>query len=363
MGKTTQENAGKENRESKDKGGKNKCLEGIITAIVVMVVLAIAVVGLWKLSGEGDKPSNVLVFTVGTEEVYLDEVNFCIVQNVLSLGITAENMQNTTAEDGTGAADHYKQQILELIMDYKVEYMIAVKQGLTLTEEEEKKIQNDVVAYLGEVDARILNQWGITQEVIEKVFRQRYLVSKLEDSVTENMEIEEQKYCTVYLLLFPKIEMAEDGNYVTEEDGSTPIMLSETEIEKRKSDAESALSELREGADIEEIAEEYGVAIYSGEQSNTPESFGEPFGQYAESLKDGEYSPVLETESCYAIVKMVNENNEEIASQLTEFYKSDVRKEFLQKQKENWYEELKVDSEPEYQGKVWEKISLYDYVQ
>ncbi len=341
---------------------KKQRLEKIITVVVVFVAVVLAGFGLWKLSGEDEKPSNQLVFTVGTEEVYLDEVNFCIIQNLAALGITAEELQTSTAQDGTGAAEHYKQEILDLIMDYKVTYMMAKKQGLSLTTEEVQTVQKDVSKYLGQVDARVLNQWGVSQDLLVEVFSQRYLANKLEENVKEEVEIEEQKYCTIYMLLFPKIEMAEDGNYVTEADGETPIMLSDEEIARRKEDAESALQELKEGADIENVAQTYHVADYSAQESNTVESFGEPFSQYAESLQKGECSPVLETESCYAIVQMVEENNEELAEQIMTYYRADVEKEVLEEKRVSWYEEMGVGDTPKFHGKTWERISLYDYV-
>ena len=189
---------------------KNKRVENIITVFGVIIVLIVAAFGLWKLSGEDNKPSKQLVFTVGDQEVYQDEVNLCIIQNTIDLGVSGEHLDTATAEDGTLAADYYKQQILDVIMDYKVEYVIAKKQGLTLTEQEEKEVLLDVVEYMGKVDARVLNQWGVTQELIEEVYKQRYLARKLETEVLADVDVDEVTYCTVYLMLFPKLEMNED---------------------------------------------------------------------------------------------------------------------------------------------------------
>ena len=341
----------------------DKAFEHVTTVILCVVLLVIAAFGLWKLSGEDDKPEKKLVFTVGTEEVYLDEVHFCILQNVLNLGLSEAAMQETTAEDGSNAADYYKQEILELIMDYKVEYMIAKEQGLTLTEEEQKDVRNDVMTYLGKVDGRLLTQWGIKEEMIEEVYTQRYLAHKLEESVTEDVTVEDQKYCTIYLMLFPKIEMSEDGDFATEEDGETPVVLSEKEILQRKEDAEHALEDLKAGEDAAEVAKKYEVELYSGEESNLAESFEEPFSEYVQSLKENECSPVIETESYYGIVQMLKENNEEVAGQILEYYKADLKEEAIEEQKTEWYEQLGIGEEPVFEGNIWENISLYDYVQ
>lgn len=336
--------------------------EIVSTVIVVVIMLALAAAGLWMLSGEGNKPSDKLVFTVGEEEVYLDEVNLCILQNVVNLGFTTDVLNNTTAEDGTSSAEYYKKEILELITDYKVEYIIAKKQGLAITEEEEQSIRSDAVQFMGSISGSVLSRLGITQDRVIEVYTQRYLAKKLEDTVTEDIETEQQKYCTMYLLLFPKVEMDENGDYKRQEDGETPIILSEEDLEKCKQDADAAYQELIDGAEIETVAEKYGVTAYSGEESNLSGSFGEPFSQYAESLKEGEYSPVLETESCYAILKMVTENNGDLAEQILGYYNADVAKEKIAEEKKRWYKEAEVE-EPKFSGSIWEKVSLYDFTQ
>lgn len=346
-----------------DAAGKQNTVKKVVMIIAILAVIAVAIRGLWVLFGKEDKPSDTLVFIIGTEEVYLDEVNFCLLQNVLDYGLTAENIQNTTAEDGTDSASYYKQATLQWMMDYKVEYLTAMEQGITLTKEEEEEIQKNIVESLNRIDGRLLNRYGIDRDVIEEVYTQCYLAQKLEETVETDVELEEQKYCTMYIMLFPIIEMQEDGSYATAEDGVTPVLLSDAEIQQRKEDAESALLELNDGAEPEEVAEKYGVAAYSTEKSNLTGSFEEPFIQYAESLKAGECSPVIEIESCYGVVKMIEDNNEELAEQIMGYYKADLEKEALQEQRTKWYEQMGIGQTPEFKGRIWEQISLYDFVQ
>lgn len=340
---------------------KSKRRNTVVTVLVLGLLVVFAAAGLWKLSGENDKPQNKLVFTVGEEEVYLDEVNLCILQNVVNLGITDSMLDDTTAQDGTQAAEYYKQRILELIMDYKVEYLTAQNRGMKLTEEEEKDIKSDVVLYMGSINGSILQEFGITQECVTEVYRQRYLARKLEQKEVESVVVDDQHYCTMYIMLFPKVKMLQNGDYERQEDGKTPIMLSEEEIAAQKAEADAAYQELLDGEDIQKIADKYGVAEYSGEESNLADSFGEPFSKYANSLKEGEYSPVLDIESAYAIVKMITVNNEELADQILQYYKSDLESEKIAEEKVKWYEELNVGEQPKFNGSVWKNISLYDY--
>lgn len=354
-----QEKTGKEKCIALEKRNKRKAI--LLSVLFALAGVVIAAAVLWKLSGVGDTPAEKPVFRVGGEEVYLDEVNLCILQNVMNLGITGE-MLNSTAEDGSSADDFYKSEILQVIMDYKVEAKIAEKQGITLSEEEKESIRSDVVEYMGAVDGRILRQLGITQDRITEIYTQRYLAHVLEESVIKDLEIEDQKYCTMYMLLFPKVEIDANGNYVREEDGETPVLLSEEDIKRQKEECENAYEELKEGADIEKIADKYGVANVSGEESNLVEGFGEPFSEYAEKLREGEYSPVLETASCYAILKMITENNEEIAEQIMGYYKSDLEQETIDENKTKWYEDAGSSAEADFIGSTWKNISLYDFV-
>lgn len=349
----------KKERMALEKRGKRKKL--LISVVFAVAGITIAAAVLWKISGAGTVPSQKSVFRIGGEEVFLDEVNLCILQNVMNIGIT-DNMLNTTSQDGSSMDDFYKDKILQVITDYKVEAKIAEQQGITLSEKDRDAIRVDAVEYMGTVDGRILKQLGITQERVIEIYTQRYLAHALEESVIKDLKVEEQKYCTMYMLLFPKVETDANGDYVREDDGETPVMLSEEDIKKKKEDCEKAYEELKDGADIEEIAVKYGVSNVSGEESNLAESFEKPFSEYAVKLKEGEYSPILETASCYGILKMITENNEEIAEQIMGYYKSDLEQETIDENKTKWYEEAGAGSGADFVGSTWENISLYDFV-
>ena len=353
------EPSAKEERIALEKRGKRKKI--LISVVLVVTGIMIAAAVLWKISGAGTAPSQKTVFKIGGEEVFLDEVNLCLLQNVMNIGIT-DSMLNTTAQDGSSMDDFYKDKILQVITDYKVEAKVAEQQGITLSEKDRDAIRVDAVEYMGTVDGRILKQLGITQERVIEIYTQRYLAHALEESVIKDLKVEDQKYCTMYMLLFPKVATDANGDYVREDDGETPVMLSEEDIKKKKEDCEKAYEELKDGADIEELADKYGVSNVSGEESNLAESFEKPFSEYAVKLKEGEFSPVLETASCYGILKMITENNEEIAEQIMEYYKADIEQETIDENKTKWYEEAGAGSGADFVGSTWKNISLYDFI-
>lgn len=330
-----------------------------VTIFMVMAVILAAVI--WQLAKTGKEPAGREVLRVGEEIVYLDEVNLYLYENMTGLGITAAALEQKAEDGGSGDA-YYKGEILQTIMDYKVGAQVAGKRGMTLSEEEEKQVLQNVVDFLDKTDGSVLRELGIGQECITESYRQRYLANKLANATAETVSVEEQSYCTLYIMQFPKVEMDENGDYVRAGDSDMPILLSEEDMQERKQDAEAALAMLKEGEDADTVARKYGVELYSGEESNLADSFSEPFLQYAKSLKKDACSPLLETESCYAIVKMINENDAEIANQILSYYKEELIAETIAAERENWYQETGVLKEPDLTGSVWEKLTLYDFV-
>lgn len=326
--------------------------------LLVLAVISVLVVGgiLWHYAWKESDPAHTAVLQVGEDVVYLDEMNFNILQNIDSMDLAMEAGTSDVEEQ-------YKEDLLHMVMDYKVEAMVARQQGITLTEEEQATIRQDSVAFLGTVDGSVLRKLGITQECIMRIYTDRYLAHALEEDATSDLEVEQQNFCTLYVMFFPKIEMDEEGDYIRQEDGETPIMLSEELIAKCKQDAEDARAALLDGKDAEEVAKQYGVEIYSGEQSNLTGSFEEPIDEYAVSLHEGECSPVLELSSCFLIVDMLEENDAEKAEEILSYYEADQKKERIEEKRKTWYQETGISEEPDLIGNTWKKVSLYDFAQ
>lgn len=350
----------KEERKKQEHAKRRKDI--INTSVVAVLGLLVVTAALVFIIKRERSAYDTVVFKVGDEAVRKDEINLCMFQNVTDLGIN-ESMLSEKASDGTEAADYYKKEILDVIMDYKVESMIAKKQGISLSENEKQTVRTDAIDYTGKINARILNELGITRDRIIEIYEQRYLAHKLEDTVQYEGTVEDQKFVTIYLMLFPKVVTDDNGDFETEEDGVTPVMLSDEDISRQKDNADAAYKELaEEDADPDAVAEKYGVTMFSGQKSNLADSFDEPFSKYANELSEGEISPVIDIESCYAIVKMIKSNNEEMAAQIMVVYQNDMKSEALEEQKKEWYKEAGISGEPQYVGDAWNKMSLYDFV-
>ncbi len=357
----------KNNRKNTSKSNMNKKANRLHsrrllygTLIVLLAVIVAVIVRTVSKSNRGS--DQIPVFRVGEETVFLDEVNLYLLQNVVNAGVTKDTLDQAM-QTGEKTEEEYINDVFRAIMDLKVENIVAAEKGISLTEDEKENIEKKAFDYIGSVDGHILYKFGITQELVAKTYTEQYLAKKLEDSVTEDIDVEEQRYCTIYKLYFPKVEMDENGDYVRAEDGKTPVMLSDDTIAEVKKNAEDAYEKILAGEDIAEIAKEYQVDMYSGEESNLTNSFEETFIPYVQTLKEGECSPIIELSSCYLIVKMMEWNNEEIANQILGYYRDDLEKEAAGEKKTEWYDEMGISQNPDFVGNAWKEISLYDYVQ
>ncbi|MBR1598752.1 MAG: hypothetical protein IJ661_07580 [Lachnospiraceae bacterium] len=360
-----------ENRASERELEKKDIKKEMVITVVVLVCAFIAIaIGLVALFHMEHTAYDTVVFKVGDEKVRKDEINFLMLQNAVDLGISEDKLNITLGQyislDADSADEYYKNEIAKMIMDYKVECLIAKKQGISLSKDEEDAARKDATRYLSIINARVLNEIGVTRDRVIDIYEQRSLANKLLEETKKEIHVEDEdidkRFASVYIMLFPKVETTDDGDYVREEDGETPIMLSDEEINKQKENAYSAYKELtEEGADIEELARKYNIEAFSGMEYNLVDSFADPFLDYIKKLKEGEYSEVIEESSFYGIVKMVSENNEEISNQIMKQYNEDMVKEELEKRLDGWYEELGISKDPVFVGSAWDKITFYDF--
>ena len=351
-----------------EKSGKKELL---ITVIIIVCALVLITAGLIILFHKEHSEYDTVVLKVGDEKVRKDEINFLMLQNAVDLKISADTLEvseDTLKSLGVDSADeYYKNEIVKMVMDYKVEYMTAKKQGIIMSDDDKSKVRKDATEYLSGVNARILSELGITKDRIIEIYEQRFLATKLVDETKSGIEVDEpdidKRFATVYIMLFPKVVTTDDGNYEREADGETPVMLSDDEIKEQKEKADAAYKELTEdNADVEEVAKKYGVEAFSGMQYNLVESFEEPFSDCIKKLKEGEYSNVIDESSFYGIVKMVSENNEQLSEQIMKQYNEDMIDESFNKKLDEWYTELGISKDPVFVGDTWDKITFYDFV-
>lgn len=215
----------------------------------------------------------------------------------------------------------------------------AEELGVSLTDAELKKAKKSAKAFVKEDEGKaIMEETGANQELIQKLYEQNALASKVRQKMIEdtNTEVsdEEARQTTIYKLVFPKTK-------TDEETGETSDM-NKNELAQQKKKADEAYKKLQSGASIEDLAKEYDVESTTDETFSKGESLeGEKFETAIYKLKDGETTGVMDTDAGYVIAKLAALTDKDA----TEEKKSEIIQERQQEEYEREYTEWTKDLE------------------
>lgn len=304
----------------------------------------------------GKSPSEVLVMTVGEDEVYLNEVNYYALSLLKGMNVPAgTDMSQYYSATYPTMDSAFKAQLLAQIRQSKILYLQAVEQGITLTPEEEEEMNGLIDEFVASSDQDQLEKFGLDREVLTHVYTQIGLIRKMEQQLAEQIEIEGESYGTLESLVFLKIEIDENGNAVLDADGNYSY-LSDREQKQQKELAEEALERIQNGEEIEDLIKEYGLEATSGTIHATSDSIKDTYG-----LNDGEISDVIENSFAYTIVKIIELEDEEY-TELSNSYSSGAAVQAAIEEQENiWFDFFPISDE-DLVNDVWEAFTFQDFL-
>lgn len=267
-----------------------------------MLLLAglLCIQGLCGCSEEGRSK---VIFTTGTgkNEVFRIEDQVCTKEELMVYLTNIQNQYETVYGEEIWKAEHegitleenIKETVLAKIAQVKTMVLMAKERELVLTEEEENRVVQAALQYFSSLNAKETEILGVTQEIIEELYREYALANKL--------------YQTIIREINPEISDDEARILTVQQ-----IYLnagSETEAANREELYRKAL-EIRVLAtdgnhDFEDLAAQYSdatavtVSFGKGETDKAVE-------EAAFMLETGQISEVVESEGGYYIMKCIS---------------------------------------------------------
>lgn len=306
-----------------------------------------------------EEASTTKVMVIGDYDIYMDEL--------LVYAIQAMVTNNGTLASVKANPDTYKEQTLSLIRTTKILYDVTQHNDVTLDDSDMETTNNTINNFLKSMPDGLLEKYGISEDVVRKVFTEQTYVSKFENDIKNDMgktiqddveeKVKDYNFMVFDYILFPTVETTEDDTPATNTDGSYKY-VDDAAKQKAKENAEALLKELEAGGDAASLAQKYGVSNYYFERTGYVGSFTDSVNKAVENLKAGECSGVLEEELGYAVIHMKSDHDEELLKNYAYAVASDTVDDQFDKLEEQWLSTIEVDTEKDMEGTVWADYDL-----
>lgn len=306
-----------------------------------------------------EEASTTKVMVIGDYDIYMDEL--------LVYAIQAMVTNNGTLASVKANPDTYKEQTLSLIRTTKILYDVTQHNDVTLDDSDMETTNNTINNFLKSMPDVLLEKYGISEDVVRKVFTEQTYVSKFENDIKNDMgktiqddveeKVKDYNFMVFDYILFPTVETTEDDTPATNTDGSYKY-VDDAAKQKAKENAEALLKELEAGGDAETLATKYGVSNYYFERTGYVGSFTDSINKAVENMKAGDCSGVLEEKLGYAVIHMKSDHDEELLKNYAYAVASDTVDDQFDKLEEQWLSTIEVDTEKDMEGTVWADYDL-----
>lgn len=306
-----------------------------------------------------EEASTTKVMVIGDYDIYMDEL--------LVYAIQAMVTNNGTLASVKANPDTYKEQTLSLIRTTKILYDVTQHNDVTLDDSDMETTNNTINNFLKSMPDGLLEKYGISEDVVRKVFTEQTYVSKFENDIKNDMgktiqddveeKVKDYNFMVFDYILFPTVETTEDDTPATNTDGSYKY-VDDAAKQKAKENAEALLKELEAGGDAETLATKYGVSNYYFERTGYVGSFTDSINKAVENMKAGDCSGVLEEKLGYAVIHMKSDHDEELLKNYAYAVASDTVDDQFNKLEEQWLSTIEVDTEKDMEGTVWADYDL-----
>lgn len=216
-------------------------------------------------------------------------------------------------EDGVTYAESFKEDLIDEMKMMKVMALEAEAAGVTLTEEELNTCKETAAEYTPQIEEETRKNTGIDEEVFTEFETDFAIYEKYKTELLSGKDVsvdrESVRQSDLFVLYFPTVDYTEDGEEIIFEDDEKADV-------KKQADAAYAL--LESGKTMEQTAEandmdpeECMMVAGKTAEEEQDEYYDAAFEEAAFSLKEGEYSKVVEGMDGYYIIQMVSLENEE----------------------------------------------------
>ena len=253
------------------------------------------------------------------------------------------------SEDEVSIVELTKQAVIDEIVRVKTLVAHAAELHVRLTEDEETELKTRAREFYEGLTDTDIAAMELTEDIVMTVMSDCMLAKKVEEKVLADDPVEisseEARMTTFYDMYFPCYETDAGGN-ITPYSAEKKAEQYENALHACGTLATANIDDDEKAGDIEKLAEYYGLKE-GGEQTLTPQEISRIYGEKAcnllYSMKDGEYSAVVETEYGYHIFQMIALTDEKATEGRKEAMTNDAVAEKMSSIMTGWRNEIDKD--------------------
>lgn len=335
--------------------------------ICYVLILALCVLQLAACKSKVDKPDNtsVEVFTINDQKIFLDEVMYRVWETEDENSYYNEDFQKKYGKSywdseivkGTLVRDSLKEQLYDDIVRDALLYQEAKKEGYTLSSDEIKLYEDEVSKEWDAMSKDIRKAIGASKDLLMRIKEKKGLIDKYfaeklktyqvdEDKIKASIKSDEYKEIDVQTIGYYKYTYGEDGSEIKKSEEENEMGLeSLNEIADKAKTAKNFEDLLTDDSDPLETEE---LSIIPGETA-----CDKKIQDAACSMKPGEVSDIIDTESGYFIVKVLDNTSDDAYEEAL----SDAIKQEKYKQFDKYFDTLKKNADIQ-TTKEWDGITI-----
>lgn len=318
-----------------------------------------------KKKAEKVDNAKVEVFTINKEKICLDEVLYrvwqCENENIIYSKDYKEKYDKSYWDSeivkGKTVRESLKEQLYDDIIRDILLYQKAAEEGYKLTSDEEKIYKEEANAEWESMSKEVREQIGGKKDTILCFKKRKAIIDQYFSKMLDSYKVDEEAVRdSINSKDYKEIDIQTIGyyKYTYGEDGS--------ETEKPKEDNQMGFESLKEIADkakkvksLEELLTDDSESLETEELSIIPgqTACDKEIQDAAMALKPGETSDILETDSGYFIIKVLDNSSDDAYEEAV----ADAVKQEKYKQFDAYYDTLKKDADIQ-ETKEWKSIVI-----